>query len=434
MIKLNENTNVDEFLDIIFNNTVTIYEDIQGSRLYVKYDGKNFEFRAKSISADPISLVDLSLQKFYNKALNFFYSLDKRVLGILPRNWFFQFEYFPDYEPANISYHRTPKNNLILTGISKGLNNFKYNIEELIEFSSLLDVDPLPVIYYGKLNNKQKEAIRYFLSVSKQDLDYIFGESNFAQYFYNLLSPDSTHSFLMEDEFQNNLEKLIIRVSNREELKFSILNPLYTRNNTELNDTKYVSVYTLLILNFLEYITGVDFSQIKVSGTSKDEMYVDLICRLFNMYMADNMNELRGLDFDIPRFFDKDKYNINIGLIPNSLTVKYISNNNKISYLFKSILGSFRYKKSKPIGLFTEDSLSLFNDHIEKIDTFLELCVKRYKEDVLRNTKALSFKDYYDLKIDIDGDGKSYPDVYTDFSYKDTDTDFSKKGGKKFSK
>ena len=423
------NNTGDKFLDEIFDDVITIYEDIMGSKLLVRYDGENFEFRAKSINNDPISLVDLSLQKYYNKAINFFYSLDKRVLSLMPKNWHFCFEYFPDEQPAHIEYKKTPKNSLILIGIVKG-KKFKYTIEEILEFSNLFNVDPLPVIFHGKLNQKQKEGIKYFLHTSENDLEYVFGDKSFSFFFYKLLDPTHKHSFLMDEgEYQPNLHRLIIR-TNSNNYRYEVLNPLYSKSSS-IVDTDFTDIYSLILLNFLSYIQNINLDDIKLSGITYDETYLNLICKLYNMYMNDTSEELEEFDFDIPKFFNKEKFKINIEFINNQLTKKYISQNQRFEYIFKCVLGSFRNKKSKSIGVFGENSLLLFNNFIEKINTTINLHLNKVKEDELRNSKMMNFGDYYDFKYDTDGDDQVYPDVYTEFE--NPSSDKKKKKSKKLS-
>jgi hypothetical protein len=84
----------------------------------------------------------------------------------------------------------------------------------------------LPILFKGILNEQQREAIQYFLLTSPEDLEYVFGEKNFAYFFYKLLNPNIKNSFLMENEFQDNIEKIIIRI-NGEDRRFQLLNPLY---------------------------------------------------------------------------------------------------------------------------------------------------------------------------------------------------------------
>ena len=407
------NNSGDKFLDEIFNDLITVYEDIQGSKIIVRYDGKGFEFRTKSINNDPISLVDISLQKYYNKAINFFHSLDEHVLALMNKRWHFVFEYFPDNEPAHIKYNRPPKNSLILTSIIKGNNKHKYSVEEILEFSNLFNCDPLPIIFHGKLNQKQKEGIKYFLHTSKDDLEYVFGDKSFTFFFYKLLDPTHKHSFLMDNEFQDNVEKLIIRTHDND-YRYELLNPLYEKNSDTIK-TDFTDIYTLILLNFLSYLQNVDIKDISLSGNKKDSIYINLICKLYNMYMNDTSEELMDFEFDIPKFFNKEKFKINIDFIDNQLTKTYISKSDRFEYIFKCILGSFRKKKSKSVGIFTDNSLTLFNNYIDLIEDQINLHLNKIKEDQLRNSQLMDYDDYQNINYDTDADGKVYPDVYTEF-------------------
>ena len=82
-------------------------------------------------------------------------------------------------------------------------------------------------------------------------------------------------------------------------------------------------------------------------GTTTDELYMSLICKLYNMYMNDTSDELEKFDFVIPVFFNKEKFKVNIDLINNKLTIHYILQNSKFEYIFKIILGSFNKKRTK---------------------------------------------------------------------------------------
>ena len=117
----------DEILDRLFNDEIIVLEDIQGSKIWVNWDGKKFRIKSKSIKNDDINLIDLAIQNYYNFAMDYFNSMDNRVKGLLNKKWWFCFEYFPDQQPANIEYSRTPNNNLVLTGIWKNKKRFTYS-------------------------------------------------------------------------------------------------------------------------------------------------------------------------------------------------------------------------------------------------------------------------------------------------------------------
>ena len=61
-----------EQLDEILNNEIIVFEDIQGSKIWVNWTGEDFILKPKSVSSEPINLIDLAMQKYYNKSVSFF--------------------------------------------------------------------------------------------------------------------------------------------------------------------------------------------------------------------------------------------------------------------------------------------------------------------------------------------------------------------------
>lgn len=417
--------NDDELLSGLLADEIIVYEDIQGSKIWVNWSGKEFTIRPKSLSNEPINMVDLAMQNYYNPVINYFNSLDERVKGLLNKRWSFCFEYFPDSQPANIEYDRVPKNQLVLSFINKS-GKYEFNIDELDEYARLLDVDMLPIIFQGKLTETMKEAIKYFINTSEKDLEFIFGEKSFSYFFYKILNPSIKNSFLMNgEEFQHNVEKLIIRTST-DDMSFELLNPLYSRMGQD-NDTDFVEIYTLILINFLNFCQSVNIKQVKLKGEKKDECYIYLISKLYNIYVGEVKEDLLNFDFIVPEFFDKEKFKINTELISNKLTKEYIEENSKLEYIFKVILGSLNKKKRKPIGIFTENTVKLFNKFVEEIDIHISQYLNKMHEIELGRAGLLDFGDFFEIQYDTDSEGQVYPDVYDEFD-KEKTTDKKKKG------
>ena len=253
--------------------------DLENGKLLNSMFGNEFTIKPKSINSDPINLIDLAMQNYYNSAIDYLNSLDVRVKSLLNRKWWFCFEYFPDNQPANIEYQKLPKNGLVLTSIYKN-GKYEFNIDEIDEYSRLLNIDMIPIVFQGRLTERMIEAIKYFLNTSEEDLEYVFGDKSFSFFFYKILNPLSENSFLMEDEFQENLEKLIVRIDDAD-ISFQLLNPLYKRMSDD-NSTDYVEIYSLILVNFLNYCQSINFTDIKLKGEKKDEVYIQLICKIYN--------------------------------------------------------------------------------------------------------------------------------------------------------
>jgi hypothetical protein len=423
LITLNGLTD-DQILNELFDDEIFVYEDVQGSKIWVNWNGKEFEIKPKSVTSQAINLIDLAMQNYYNPAINFFNSLDDRIKGLLNKKWWFCFEYFPDNQPANIEYSRVPKNQLVLTGIYKS-NKYELNIDELTEYSRLLDVDLLPIVYQGKLTENMIEAIKYFINTSETDLEYIFGEKSFSYFFYKILNPKIDNSFLMDEDFQKNLEKMIIRCQSKD-MSFELLNPLYKRLS-ETNSTEFVEIYTLILVNFLNFCQSVNLEDIKLKGDKKDDIYIYLISKLFNIYVSEVKEDLLNFDFTVPEFFDKDKFKINTELIKNKLTKDYIKEDEKLEYIFKVILGSLNKKKKKAIGIFTDNTVTLFNKFVADIDSYISTYLNKMQQIELGRAGLLDFGDFFEIQYDQDAEGQVYPDVYSEFE-KGVESDKKKKG------
>ena len=414
----------DNFLDRIFNEEIIVFEDVQGSKIWINWSGSSFIIKPKSISNEPINLVDLAMQNYYNPAINYFNTLDSRVRGLMPKNWWFCFEYFPDLQPANIEYSKLPKNGLVLASICKN-GKYEWSVDELDEYSRLFNVDCLPVVFQGKLSDTMKQGVKYFLNTSESDLEYVFGEKSFAFFFYKMLNPQQDGSFLMQDDFQKNLQKLIIKTSQNSST-FEILNPLYQRISSE-NSTEFLEIYTLILVNFLNFCQSVNIQDLKIKGQKRDEAYIYLICKLFNLYVGEVKEDLLNFDFVVPEFFDKEKFKINTELIPNKLTKELISDSAKLEYIFKVILGSFSKRKKKAIGIFTDNTLILFNKFVDDLNLLIDNYLNKMREIDLTRGGLLDFGDFFEIKYDADGEGQVYPDVYDTF---EREPSIEKKKGK----
>jgi hypothetical protein len=426
-----ENNITEDFINMIKDNEIIIYEDVQGSKICVKHDGNKFIIKPKSVKSDELNFIDLTVQNFYNDAYRFFNNLPQHVIDLINPEWWFIFEYFPDNQPANIEYSRKPKNNLILTCIVKK-NKYIYNIEEIIEYSTLFEVDHLPIFFKGILDDKQIEIIYLFLNTSEKDLKYIFNETNFAKFFYDIINPDITKSFLMNDNnFNDNLEKIIIKLNDNDEFSFELLNPLYKKISLD-NNTEYVEIYTLILVNFMEFFQLIELDKIKVKGLTNDELYINMICKLFNMYMKNTKHDYELWNFQIPLFFKEEKFKINIDLLQDKETVNLIKVNEKFEYIFKVILGSFNKKRKKPIGIFNEKTVELFNNVVDSISRHINKILDINVEYKLQKKDLLNFEDFFGFNFSKDSNDDLYINTFDEIERKNMDNKKVKYGDDKY--
>jgi len=404
---INTNTiNNQSFLSLLKDKDVIVYEDVQGARVWVSWDGSKWILRPRTVNNDPINMVDLAMQKFYNQAYLYFLTLSPSVTFLLNKKWQFGFEYFCDEQPANVKYDKLPKNNLVLTSIHKGLRNYTSDIDELKNYAELFDTDTLPIIYRGKFSDKQLQLINKFLSTSKQDLEYVFKDINFSSFFYKLLNPNHNTSFLMKNGFQDNLERVIIRFNEKnEEMSLEILNPLYTRISAEAS-TEYVEIYSILLTRFIQFIQTIDVNAISIYGNDKHTLYLNLICKLYNMFMQQSSDDINKFIFSIPPFFSQDKFAVEKHRINNPVTKNWINLSKKNEYVFKILLSSMKTYKKKPIGIFTEEFLIFFNNTVDLLNNKIEKALN--KTSFNYNTMLSNKQNNNNIIIDYDksADGK----------------------------
>jgi hypothetical protein len=405
---LNDIKTSTEFIEILKDKTLVIYEDIQGSKVYVNFSDGEFHIKPKSLSNPELNIIDLTIQKYYQSLYDMLNSLPDRIKELFPKNWWFCYEYFPDEQPANIRYDRKPKNGLVLIGIVKeeSIRNKKWTIrwDELKEWADLLDTDVLPIIFKGILNEHAINEIFRFTNTSVDELEFIFGESNFAKFFYNLLSPDESNSFLMCDKYQENLEKLIISILETNNIiSFQLLNPLYQKIcPSHTND--YVEIYSLILLNFMEWIQRQKLSIIKIDGTTVYDLYLDLMCKLWNKWVDDYLDDILNMKIEVPKFFKEEKFKVNISNIKNASTRNLLLQNDKYEYFFKVIVGTFFKHRNKEIGLFTKQTLNVFNGIVDEILLLINNHLHVMSTKDLKKKGFLVFDDFVndELTYDID--------------------------------
>lgn len=404
LITLNDIKDPDELLSLLTDKNILVYEDVQGSKIYVNWTSREFLVKPKSLSNTHLNQVDLTIQKYYQLVFNHFNSLNDNIKELMHKNWWFCFEYFYDEQPGNIKYDRIPKNHLILTGIvnleTKTKKNWIVNINLLKEWSDLLKVEMLPIIHQGKFTEEQINNIKLFLTTSPNDLEFIFGENNFSKFFYDILDSNIKNSFLMKDDkFQDNLEKIIIVIQDdkNSKLNLQILNPLFQKFS-ENNSMEYVEIYSLILISFMQWIQLVDLDSILLTKSSTLDLYLELMCLLYNEYVYNTSEEIDNLITTVPTFFKKDKFKVNLENIENNETIQKIRENSKLEYVFKIIVSSFYKKKYKELGLFTEQLLNDFNVIVDKIQDRIESELNIIPNTILIKKDFLTFDEYEKMK------------------------------------
>lgn len=130
-----------KYIANIFDDEVEITEKLDGSQwAFGKVNGQLY-CRSKGIMQE-LDCPD----KLFNIAIDYIKSIENK----LPEGIVFYGEYLQKPHHNVLSYERVPKNNIILFGACKNDRTF---IEDYQQYAELLNLEVVPIIFKGKINN-----------------------------------------------------------------------------------------------------------------------------------------------------------------------------------------------------------------------------------------------------------------------------------------
>jgi len=412
-----------KFVEKLLDSHVEAEEKLDGSRFgfEVREDGE-MKFFKRNDSA-PITKIDRTLAKYYEKAISHFESFTDEKISQIPEGWRFGFEYFPNLTPVKITYDRIPLNHLVLTDITVRDPNGKIietisDKETLDQWASTLECEGPPVIFSGKLSAEQKKKIVDFLSTDEKDLENTFKTENFAHYFIKTLNPSVGKSF-MQKSLDADIEAIVFRFDGKNPLK--VMNPAYKMQKEEKKqEVKPSDIYSLTLVFFQEFFQELDFKKIKLKGKTFEERYIEFICKCFNMFCKSKFysnNYEDGVDFELPTFLTREEANINFKFVTNEETLDLLRKNSTNRELFKIMMASMRAHKKKPFGFFKQELIWHHNNLVDKIADFINsgisesfLSFEAFREVVLMNEDVSTWDEYGLSKINEVG-FPTYADV-----------------------
>jgi len=339
-----------DFLKNLFDSHLIVFKKNNSSDLYVQRNLNTFNFFKKK--EEPIDLIDRTLTSLYEKGIFYFENLSTDIIKLLPLDWVFCFDYFPEsclLDSNNINI------GIILNRILvKKSNKTIETIEDpliISKYSSILGVKENIPLFAGRLNKTQQTSLLEF--VNNQSID------NF-NFFVDTVTLNSN---LINTEF-NKIDLILFKfIENNLIIKIINPNKTYSKENKkESND-----IISILLLDILNFLDSFKLKQSLDRGPL-DLRYINLICFIYNEYMSLKEKDLQLIDFKTGEFAKSDEYQLNIKMIPIEKTKEIIgrSENNKI--VFQIILNSFRkYKKYKVDTFLTVEDINNFNLIINKI-------------------------------------------------------------------
>lgn len=137
----------DRHISGIFDNEVEITEKVDGSQWVMgKIKGELYMRSKGQIVYSGTS------NKMFEIAVDYTESIEHKI----PDNTIFYCEYFQKPKHNTLAYGRVPKNNLILFGVSDSEDRFISKYEELKKYAEMIDIEIVPLIFSGKINNAEE--------------------------------------------------------------------------------------------------------------------------------------------------------------------------------------------------------------------------------------------------------------------------------------
>jgi cytidyltransferase-like protein len=372
-----------EFIDELFNSFLTVNEKMDGSAFVFERDQETGKFVFyKRDQRNPITLVDRTLMRYYEKPIQYLESLAPHILQKIPRGWRFGLEYFADVKPVEIAYDRIPKNNLILSYVHPRLESGKYGSiqekEKLDSWADLIGVERPPIVFQGYLNNEQRDQILDFLRTPFEDLVTEYKTKSFVRFILGVLNPECKTSALNND-LDKPIEGIVFKFGtgkDQEQILSKMVDPVFTemakaksKKRIEEKPSDFLGITILDVMNFI-LERGID--SFFVSGNSEDERYVSFISDVFSKFLDENGYKYKGTDFQEPEYLKKEDFRINRDLIRDRRVLHYVDMDDSYESLFKLILNSFRKIKKRSGGIITQGIIDQFNVLVKEIEEIVQ--------------------------------------------------------------
>jgi cytidyltransferase-like protein len=393
-----------EFIEELFNNFVTVNEKMDGSAFVFERDRETGKFIFyKRDQRTPITLVDRTLMKYYEKPIQYIESLPPHVIKEIPRGWRFGLEYFANNAPVEIVYDEIPKNHLILSYVHKKDPNGKIKgtiqeKENLDTWADLLGIERPPIIFQGYLTDSQKERIMEFLRTPFEDLLEEYKTRSFVAFIIGVLNPDLKKTALNFD-IEKPIEGIVFRFgdenSDKEPVLSKMVDPIFTemaKNKAKKRiEEKPSDFLGLTILDVMNFILENGVENFESEGKTEDERYISFMSDVFSKFLSEYAYKYRGADFEEPEYLKKEEFRLNTDLIKDRRVLKFLEQDESFESLFKLIINSFRKIKKRAGGIITQGIIDQFNSLVKDIEKKVQISKPKQQ---ITESELPSFMDF----------------------------------------
>jgi len=397
-----------DFVENLFNSYVTVNEKMDGSAFMFERDVETGKFIFyKRDQRNPITMVDRTLMKYYEKPILYIESLPIHIIKEIPRGWKFGLEYFSNPNPVEIAYDRIPKNNLILSYVKPKEDSDSEQItdkKKLDVWANLIGVEIPPIIFQGILSAEQKSMILDFLRTPFDKLVNEYKTKSFVRFILGVLNPEIKSSALNND-LDKPIEGIVFRFSSDSNNKGDVIlskmvDPVFTEIAKSRSSKKSEEIPSdflgITILDVMNFILDRGIENFKVKGDSEDKRYISFISDVFSKFLEEYGYKYKGANFQEPDYLKKEEFRLNRDMIADPRVMKWIEDDDSYESLFKLILNSFRKIKKRTDGIITPGIIDQFNMLVSNIDT----AVRKKKLVKTNESNIPSFLDFKKNNID----------------------------------
>lgn len=397
-----------DFVENLFNSYVTVNEKMDGSAFMFERDVETGKFIFyKRDQRNPITMVDRTLMKYYEKPILYIESLPIHIIKEIPRGWKFGLEYFSNSNPVEIAYDRIPKNNLILSYVKPKEDSDSEQItdkKKLDVWANLIGVEIPPIIFQGILSAEQKSMILDFLRTPFDKLVNEYKTKSFVRFMLGVLNPEIKSSALNND-LDKPIEGIVFRFSSNSNNKGEVIlskmvDPVFTEIAKSRPSKKSEEIPSdflgITILDVMNFILDRGIENFKVKGDSEDKRYISFISDVFSKFLEEYGYKYKGANFQEPDYLKKEEFRLNRDMIADPRVMKWIEDDDSYESLFKLILNSFRKIKKRTDGIITPGIIDQFNMLVSNIDT----AVRKKKYIKANESNIPSFLDFKKNNID----------------------------------
>lgn len=362
-----------EFIDELFNTNVTITEKMDGGAFSIEKNGSDWVFYKRN-AKEPINVYDRTINQIYEPLINFFESKKSNILNKIPDGYRFEMEYIKVLKPNLISYDELPQNNLVLHSISIYQNGkLKSKIEDIKtinKFAKLLEVSTIPVIFQGKLDEKQKAQILEFLKSDSDSLIERFKTESFTQYIFTILDPSRKKTYLQKD-LSKPIEGIVFYFNEKSVLA-KLVDPTFEQSikdkkiekSNDLDDLKNEnSKLVEYETHFSNYISTLNISEF-LSDKRGFLGYVETIGKIFLQYYKINKSyiekEFKTIDEEQLDVFKQEEFKLNHKFLEKDI-IKIFKSKPFLEVLYKFSLMHYRITRKRFTNYSTQDKEVVIN-------------------------------------------------------------------------